>query len=140
MEIILMPILEWNEKYSVNIAQIDRQHQKLIGYVNELNDAMRSGKGRLVLESVLNALIRYTQTHFATEEQLLETHCFPDYLNHRHEHQTMTQKVSALQEQYNTGNIATTIETMNFLREWLDRHILGTDKKYSDFLNSKGVK
>jgi hemerythrin len=134
-----MPILEWNEKYSVNIAEIDRQHQQLIGHVNELNKAMRSGKGRQVLESVLKALIQYTQTHFATEEQLMKTHCFPDYLNHRHEHQTMTQKVLKLQEQYNAGNIAITIETMNFLREWLDQHIMGTDKKYSVFLNGKGV-
>ncbi|MBI5592714.1 MAG: hemerythrin family protein [Deltaproteobacteria bacterium] len=73
------------------------------------------------------------------EEQLMKTHCFPAYLNHRHEHRTMTQKVSELQEQFNAGNIATTIDTMNFLREWLDRHIMETDKKYSGFLNSKCI-
>lgn len=28
---------------------------------------------------------------------------------------------------------------MTFLKDWLNNHILGTDKKYVAFLNSKGV-
>ena len=27
----------------------------------------------------------------------------------------------------------------SFNKDWLDKHILGTDKKYGPFLNSKGV-
>ncbi len=32
-----------------------------------------------------------------------------------------------------------TIEVLHFLREWLENHLLGSDKKYGPFLNSKGV-
>jgi hemerythrin len=32
-----------------------------------------------------------------------------------------------------------TIDVMLFLSNWLNVHILEVDKKYSEFLNSKGV-
>jgi hemerythrin len=32
-----------------------------------------------------------------------------------------------------------TIEVLDFLTDWLKRHIIGVDKQYSDFLNARGV-
>jgi hemerythrin len=32
------------------------------------------------------------------------------------------------------------IEVMNFLKNWLDKHIMETDQKYGPYLNSKGIK
>jgi hemerythrin len=40
-----MALIQWNDGLSVNVVEIDRQHQKLIGMINDLNDAMRQGKG-----------------------------------------------------------------------------------------------
>ena len=31
------------------------------------------------------------------------------------------------------------IEVMNFLKDWLSNHILGSDKRYGPFLNGKGL-
>ena len=35
--------------------------------------------------------------------------------------------------------VALTIDVMNFLSGWLNKHILYTDKKYSTFFNAKGL-
>lgn len=135
-----MALLVWGEKYSVQIQEIDNQHRKLIGYVNDLNEAMRQGKGKQTLEKVLRDLISYTRTHFANEERLMRTHGYPDYEEHKDKHDKMTQKVLDLQKQYNEGKITITMEAMNFLENWVDKHILGTDMKYAPFLNAKGIK
>ena len=34
--------------------------------------------------------------------------------------------------------IASPIQITNFLKDWLNKHILGTDQKYAPFLKTKG--
>ena len=41
-----MAIIQWNDSLSVNVVEIDKQHQKLVAMINDLNDAMRQGKGK----------------------------------------------------------------------------------------------
>ena len=40
-----MALLTWTTEYSVAVEAIDKQHQKLFAMLNELHDAMKSGKG-----------------------------------------------------------------------------------------------
>ncbi len=40
-----MALLEWNDKLVIGISRIDNQHKELIRIVNELHEAMKSGKG-----------------------------------------------------------------------------------------------
>ena len=67
----------WTERYSVNIAVLDRQHQALIDTVNELKDALTSGQGSGVVAEVLKKLSDYALNHFAAEELLMTEHAFP---------------------------------------------------------------
>lgn len=130
----------WSEKYSVNVDEIDRQHKKLIGLVNTLDQAMREGKGKSVLSDVLKELVQYTQMHFAAEERIMKTNEYPAYAEHKAKHDKMTMKVLEIQKQYQEGKVAITFEVMKFLEDWVDKHILGTDKKYAPHLNSRGVR
>ncbi len=134
-----MSLLTWKTDYSVNIKEIDEQHKKLINMINQLHEAMKEQKGKEVLKPILQQLISYCATHFAAEETMMMAHAYPDLTEHRDKHQKMTAKVLALQSDVNSGKASITIDVMNFLKEWLDKHILGTDKKYSPYLNSKGV-
>ena len=134
-----MALLAWKDAYSVKIKEIDDQHKKLIDMINELNDAMSQGKAKEVLGAILDKLVTYAASHFALEERLFQTHGYEGYQEHKAKHEKMTAKVLDLQRQYNSGQAAMTIEVMNFLKNWLDKHIIGTDMKYSAFLNSKGV-
>lgn len=135
-----MALLTWQDKYSVGIGQIDDQHKQLIDMINELNDAMLAGKGRDVLMTVLNKLARYCLSHFAVEENLFDTHAYPKTADHKEKHHKMNAKVKALIDEVQSGKSTISIEVMNFLKNWLDKHIMETDKKYGPYLNSKGIK
>lgn len=134
-----MPIMTWNDSYSTGIAASDQQHKKLIELINTLHDAMAQGQAKAALGKILGELVTYCASHFAMEEKLFDTHGYPDAAAHKEKHQKMTAKVLALQQQFEQGKAMMTLEVMEFLQQWLDKHILGTDKKYGPFLNSKGV-
>ena len=63
-----MALIAWNDSYSVKVKQMDEQHKKLVEMINQLHDAMKVGQGKQVVGDVLNALVSYTKTHFASEE------------------------------------------------------------------------
>jgi hemerythrin-like metal-binding protein len=134
-----MALLTWQDKYSVGIRQIDDQHKQLITMINDLNDAMLAGKGKEVLMQVLNKLATYCVSHFAVEEKLFDTHAYPETADHKEKHHKMTAKVKALMGEVQSGKSTISIEVMNFLKNWLDKHIMETDMKYSPYLISKGV-
>ncbi|MHC1728833.1 MAG: bacteriohemerythrin [Syntrophobacteraceae bacterium] len=134
-----MSVFAWNSKYSVNVKEIDDQHKKLINMVTQLNEAMRQGKGKQILEKLLQDLVQYTRTHFAAEERLMKTHGYPEFEEHKAKHDKMTQKVLEVQKSFKDGKTSITIEVMDFLEKWVDQHIMVTDKKYAPFLNGKGV-
>jgi hemerythrin len=135
-----MAYIQWDQKLSVGIAQIDMQHQKLVGMVNDMYQAMSEGKGNDALGIVLKELITYTRTHFAAEEKLMQMHGYPDLAGHKAQHDQLTKQVMDLQNDFSAGKVALSTKVAAFLKEWLVNHIMGSDKKYAPYLQSKGVK
>ncbi|MGA9763558.1 MAG: bacteriohemerythrin [Rhodomicrobium sp.] len=136
-----MPYMEWSDKLSVGIASIDAQHKKLVEMANGLFDAMKAGHGKEVLGKTLDGLVSYTVTHFNYEEQLFAKTSYPGAAGHKQEHEALKKQVQAIQEKMKLGvSFAQSMEVMEFLKNWLLNHILGSDKAYSPHLAAKGIR
>ena len=70
---------------------------------------------------------------------MLKDNGYPEYEVHKTKHFSMTQKVAGIYRDYQDGKATITFEVVNFLENWLDKHIMGTDKLYGAFLNGKGI-
>lgn len=134
-----MSLMAWEDRLSVNIKGIDDQHKKLIDLINKLYDGMKAGKGADVMEGILTELVNYTVTHFSNEQALFQKHGYPEFVQHKKEHDDLTKKAIELRDNLKAGKAVISVEVMSFLKDWLNKHILGTDKRYTAFLNSKGV-
>jgi len=75
-------MFEWKPEYSVQIPEIDAQHQRLFCLAAELHNAMAQGKGKNVLEHSLAQLVDYTKTHFAHEERLMQESGYEGYIGY----------------------------------------------------------
>ncbi|CAK0741458.1 hypothetical protein CCP2SC5_100058 [Azospirillaceae bacterium] len=136
-----MPLMEWNDKLSVGVTQFDNEHKKLVSLMNDLFDAVQAGRGKEALGRILDDLVSYTKTHFINEEQYMQKHGYDSFLAHQQEHEALTKRVIEVQQKYHSGATAMlSMEVMTFLKNWLVKHIQGTDKKYGPFLNGKGVR
>ncbi|MFA3782378.1 bacteriohemerythrin [Melioribacteraceae bacterium 4301-Me] len=134
-----MAFIQWDEKYSVNVKTLDNQHKRLVELINTLHDSMKLGKGKELLSYVLDELVNYTVYHFQSEERLFEKYNYPDSLTHKFQHDELVRKVQKIKRDYDAGVTVLPMEVLDFLKDWLVSHIMGTDKKYKTFFNTAGI-
>jgi len=135
-----MPLMSWSETLSVGVTALDNDHKKLVEMTNKMFDAMKEGHGADEIGKILDGLIGYVKIHFANEERLFAQTGYPNLAAHKKQHDDLTHQVLEVQKKYKSGATGTlSIEVMNFLKDWLLKHIMGDDKKYGPYLNSKGI-
>jgi hemerythrin len=136
-----MPLMTWIEEMSVGVKVLDDDHKTLIAMLNELHDGIEAGHARAALESVIEGLSRYTRIHFGREERLFAQTGFPGGEAHKAEHYRLSRRVMNLQSRFESGqSIELSLETLNFLKNWLTDHIQGSDREYGPYFNAKGIK
>jgi len=132
-------LVTWDESYSVNVRQCDEHHQRLFDLVNNLDDAIKAGRGEAITQQVVKELAAYTKFHFWAEERLMERTKFPDLAAHRAQHGQFVEKVAQLQKDLKAGKSDQASDIAQFLMDWLTKHIKQTDAQYSSHLNANGV-
>lgn len=138
-KLVARRFLSWDDRYNVGIAAIDDDHRRLLNLVNQFQTAVDYSTGGHFEQEALDALVDYTKTHFAREEQLMDQYGYPDAENHKRQHREMIDKVEALSATYRQDPDRSLEEALAFLKKWLMDHIGGTDQQYAGFFRDKGV-
>ncbi len=141
-----MDFLSWSENMSVNIEEIDNQHKKLIGIINNLYEAMKVAKGYEVLDDVLDKLLDYAHYHFETEEKYFEEFEYSDSQLHMNEHKNFFDQIVKFKKALtgdtlmnDEGDIILSVELWVTLKQWFANHVLVFDKKYMPLFKEKGL-
>ncbi len=132
--------VEWKDSYSVGIDSIDQQHKKLLHLINQLQTAVDFSTGEQFERDALDELVDYTKTHFTYEEGLMSDNDYPDFEAHKMQHEKMFNKVHEVLAEYEENQDTAMSNAAEYLKDWLIKHINGTDKEYSSYLIGKGVK
>ena len=132
-------MFDWKTEYAVNIGSIDSQHQNLFAIGRELYTAMTGGHGKAALGRILDKLVQYTAMHFAHEERLMQMHRYPDFAKHKAEHDALVKQVVAFQTEFNAGRSTMAVPVLQFLKDWLEKHIKGSDVAYAPYLKAQKV-
>ena len=124
--------IAWSDEMSVGHAELDRDHQRLIGILNNLGVNMEQGN-RNIVEFVLDDLAHYAEVHFRREERHLEDIGFADLVRHRAIHDGISLRIEDAKWKYFQGFSATLEnELLVFLTTWLNHHILVEDMRYAE--------
>ncbi len=134
-----MALLEWRSQFATGVGVVDEQHQRLVGLVNQLYEAISEFRGHEILGQILGGLVEYADYHFKTEEELMSSHGYPALEQHRQEHLKLTAKVKEFVERFEQGKDRILLELARFLKDWLADHMLVTDQKFAPFFREKGV-
>ncbi len=129
-------------KYSIGIPEMDAQHARWIRLIEEFKAA---ATGHLLdqarvsaAQHALEQLLEYTRVHFASEEQLIAAHRFPDIAAHKAKHRELEAQVGKLLDEIRVHKTNTTPLKLNlFVTIWLMDHIMSDDAKYARFILGK---
>ncbi len=137
------PLIAWDTKLETGIHVVDEEHKFLVQNLNLLNQVVhQKGIAQELLDddvrAVLNNLAHYTQTHFVVEEELMRVWQYPGFSQHQAEHNDFIRRVMSLTSAFADGGMDISGTMLNYLREWLTTHILGTDHAMGNFLKGKG--
>ena len=123
-----MSYLFWSSELETGIKPIDEQHQRIVDYINQLDDARAQGSRQLIGE-VIEGLVDYTQSHFAFEEKMMEDAGYPLLRGHRRVHEMFIKRVAGYQERFKAGEDVAE-ELHSLLKRWLFNHIKHDDASY----------
>jgi hemerythrin len=122
----------WDNSYSVGVAKLDKQHQRLLGMINKLIDHPDATYESEIVSDLLTSMTQYAIEHFQEEEEYMDSINYPELREHRQRHKEFLLKMtseSLLVMQKKEGET----DLLEYLINWFTTHIMGADMKYKLF-------
>ncbi len=132
-----MEIVTWSKSYETGHPVVDGQHRNLFKLINNLNLELSDKETNQAFSDAIEILSAYVGTHFKTEEDLMKSISYPDFENHRQEHDNLKEQSEKLIKLFRLGKVDLTATISKFLSDWLKNHIQEIDKKMIDWLKGQ---
>ena len=133
-----MPLIQWDNTYESGLHEIDDHHLKLLEILNRAYDVKLYSTDKEEIQTIFQELIKYTNYHFDTEEQMLKDAGLPGLNAHIKKHNDFKNQLDAMMQEYISGGPQVNTDIVLFLWEWLKNHILEDDMQlFSKLSKSK---
>lgn len=124
-----MQAIKWDESMSTGVASLDAQHKQLITWLNDLLEAVSTGRGRGEIDGLLTQLSGYAALHFGNEEDCFEKYHCPFAAQNAAAHKHFVATFQALRDEFDregsTSHLVMQVESE--LLRWFVTHIKRTD-------------
>jgi len=123
--------IAWDDRLKLGHRQVDEQHKRLFGLLNELVEQCSDGTNVEKLKETLDFLVDYTVHHFYDEEALQVEYNFPGYVGHKQLHEDFKVTVGELVQRFvdNGSSEELSNDVNRIVVRWLVGHIQLEDKK-----------
>ena len=128
----------WRKAFELNLKTIDSHHKKIVEYINELYIGKMTGREKDVLRQTIENLVNYAKFHFDYEEKLFHENQYENENKHKERHLEFFNDLNFFKEEFEKDVFGLSDDMMNFLKDWLLKHILVEDKKYLEYFLKNG--
>lgn len=123
------------DKLMIGHSGMDREHLRLAGLINQLDDGIKNLRGEKFCDRVLDDIIRLMQSHFAVEEHLMAKHRYAKLADHKREHELIIRMALKHKACIDEDASASYIPTHDLLESALTSHILTSDKALAEAIS-----
>ena len=128
--------VEWTERLSVGVAEIDEQHRELYRRINLFLQSLAEKRGKDELRPLVAYLEEYVREHFAAEQQMMELSGYAHLGDHMIAHHWFEDEYRRLVEHLDKDGVTLGIarDLVGLLVTWLDSHLETTDRQFGSYL------
>ena len=132
---------DWSDAYSINIPEIDHQHQGFFGAAHRLYERILDREEKPALLEAVAFMRNYAQSHFTAEEAFMRKHEYPALVYHQSLHAAFFERLDALaQDLTNFGPSQDLADrALDLTQDWLVDHIADEDVLYALHAKSRAA-
>lgn len=136
-------MFNWTDNYSLGVASIDEQHQRLVAMGKELQELVETREGDDIYDeliSMLDGLKEYTRYHFDYEEEIMERLGFDGLDEHKKQHSDFIDRLENIDfDSVDEDQATFAKDLLRVVSVWIFKHIVGTDAKYKSAFMDAGI-
>ncbi|WP_289054391.1 bacteriohemerythrin [Carboxylicivirga marina] len=121
--------ISWDKGWDIGIKRIDFEHRIFLELIDSLrNEIVRKSKWD-VISRIIREIEKYAEFHFISEENLMESIGYPQYLNHQEAHFVLLERLNIAK--HKLEDLSKLVE---FIYQWFIEHTLKEDIQIAEYL------
>ena len=129
-----MPLIEWDDRFSVGVPAVDHEHRELIGLINETHAQLAQPGAELTVPDFLGEIYARISAHFALEETIMRSRKYDDFAAHKADHERLLDDIRDIMDTFDYGAAYDETAFAGRLRHWFMGHFKTHDARLHRYL------
>ncbi len=130
----MFTLLKWRPELELGVDMMDRHHRGMVGLCGAIWEKVGTRRGAAPASDLFFDLVKLTAMHFEAEEELMRRSDYPGRMDHQDRHHELSLLLKSWESRARHQNLPLNSSLLNHLTQWVENHILGSDKGFSRFL------
>ena len=129
-------LVVWEDSFATEIPMLDDQHRELINLTNQLYRACLTGNDAVesAFQQAMTRMVEYVRFHFSAELKLLHKIKYPQYGDHKVQHDSLIKQILEAANEYKSGRRFVPHNFVRTLKDWVFGHIAVYDRAYAAYI------
>jgi hemerythrin-like metal-binding protein len=125
-----MSLIVWRKEFETGVADVDHEHQELVGLINALHDEIGKGGDRENLSAFLGEVFARIASHFALEESIMRKHRYDEYEAHKADHERLLDEIRDIMDRHDEGHFEDASQALaTTVHDWFVNHFKTKDAR-----------
>lgn len=125
--------IQWDRKFEIGHERIDHEHRVFLDLIRNASLELDRHSPQEKILRLLQEVRKYAEFHFYSEENIMIDCAYPDYQNHKQEHDMLLSRLNDEFYSYKTGAVELE-HVVNFMFEWFALHTTRRDLQLVNFI------
>jgi len=129
-----MGVLQWQDRFSIGIPEVDHEHREMIQLINDLHAALGGDRSQERVEDFLGEILARISAHFALEEKQMEALGYPERSAHKQDHERLLDEIRDIMDEVSDLGVLDEARFSARLSAWFGDHFASFDVRLHRFL------